>query len=209
MDDSSDLAEGIGVVPAERIVAAISARLHGYVWQPGELACLAFVVSSASVFAGGLAAGILQATEAPGPGVAYTIATATLWSQPLVAALLVVATLVSFREVSMWADRIGSIERGEDDGNAGAIDQSEMVARLVRCRGLVTSALGLSALAAVAAVAGIASEIFESVTARAFSASSDVALAGSSLAVVALGVVAVKIATLAIRRSREALVFSA
>jgi hypothetical protein len=143
------------LLPAERIAAAVAARLHGAQWTPLEIVPAAIVTAVALFALGDIVGAVVLALPNGSFGVAFTLLQATNWAGPILAAALLGSAVLSWSEASGWCDDLEFFATSDGDLPAGEIDPAESVARLLRSRFLATSALVLAAVTTAGSIATV------------------------------------------------------
>jgi hypothetical protein len=190
----------LSLSPAERIAAAITARLHGMPWNPSEIVPAA-IVTAVSLFALGAVIGTVVADlTGQGFGIAFSLLGATNWAGPVLAVALLGSVLLSWNEARGWCEDLELFAASDDDRSASEIDPCESVARVLRSRLLATCALILAVVTTAGSIATMVGAAMEQPGAFfAHDWGEFIASCGSALAVVALSVASLSI-VLRIRR---------
>jgi hypothetical protein len=147
--------------PAERIAAAVAARLRGTPWTPLEIVSAAIVTAVALFALGDTVGAVVLALSNGGFGVAFTLLQATNWAEPILAAALLGSAVLSWNEASGWCEDLEFLATSVGDLPTGEIDPAESVARLLRSRFLATSALVLAAVTTAGAITTVVGTVME------------------------------------------------
>jgi|GEM_PF-1876230 hypothetical protein len=147
--------------PAERIAAAVAARLHGAQWNPLEIVPAAIVTAVALFAVGDVVAAVVVALNFGNFGIGILLLQATNWAGPILAAALLGSAALSWNEAKGWSDLLEFFATSDDDQLADEIDPGESVARLLRSRFLATSALAMAAVTTAGSIATVVGAVTE------------------------------------------------